>query len=58
LPKQNRDFWKTKLEANKKRDRRIQKQLEQGGWRVIILWQCQQKAALAKLTSAVGGLQH
>jgi len=57
LPKTNRDFWKAKLEANKKRDRRIQKQLEQSGWRVVVVWQCEQKSALSNLASVLGGLR-
>lgn len=55
LPKQNRDFWKRKLDANKKRDRQNQRELKLNGWRVIVLWQCEQKAALPKLARLLAG---
>jgi len=40
LPRTNRRFWKTKIENNKKRDRRIARLLRKQGWHVIIIWQC------------------
>ena len=41
LPKSNLDFWKTKLEANKKRDLHNQRQLISLGWRVLVIWECE-----------------
>ena len=43
LPKSNVDFWAEKLEANRKRDRKNVLQLEELGWKVIIIWECQTK---------------
>lgn len=41
LPKTRLDFWVPKLEGNHRRDLEIQNQLEQGGWLVLTLWECQ-----------------
>ncbi len=42
-PKSRLDFWKPKLELNKKRDQFIRKQLRKEGWQVLVLWECQLK---------------
>lgn len=36
--KKNKDFWVTKLNENRKRDRRINGQLKRDGWRVLRFW--------------------
>ena len=41
LPKSKLDFWKPKLEANRKRDARSQSQLKAMGWRVLVVWECE-----------------
>lgn len=41
LPKSKLEFWKPKLEANKERDLRNQRQLESLGWRVLVIWECE-----------------
>jgi len=41
LPKSNQDFWKTKFEANKKRDREKVTLLGKEGWKVFIIWECE-----------------
>ncbi len=38
-PKTNRAFWDRKGETNMARDRRVNRQLRQQGWRVIRIWQ-------------------
>jgi DNA mismatch endonuclease, patch repair protein len=43
MPKSRLDFWEPKLEANKKRDTRNKRQLVQGGWKVLTIWECQLK---------------
>lgn len=40
LPKSNLEFWKPKLEENKKRDSRNQRKLAKLGWRVLVVWEC------------------
>ena len=39
-PKNNADFWKTKIEANIARDERKKVELEKNGWRVLFVWEC------------------
>lgn len=39
-PASNQDKWKTKFEANAARDERSICSLTEGGWRVIIVWEC------------------
>lgn len=46
MPKTNTDFWRAKLERNKKRDEEVISQLELLGWKVIVIWQCEIKGAL------------
>lgn len=41
LPKSNLDFWFTKLEANRLRDRRQLAALRNLGWRPLVVWECQ-----------------
>lgn len=43
FPKTNKDFWKQKFRKNKVRDRKKQAALEEQGWRVLVLWECQIK---------------
>ncbi|MEW7985372.1 MAG: very short patch repair endonuclease [Candidatus Thiodiazotropha sp.] len=51
IPKSNVDFWKTKIEGNRERDERNWRKLEEQGWRVIVVWECQlsEKGVLDKL---------
>lgn len=39
--KSNQDYWGPKLERTKQRDRRNAAALENAGWRVLTLWECQ-----------------
>jgi len=39
MPRNNRAFWKKKLDSNKARDRRVNRVLRQEGWRVIRIWE-------------------
>jgi DNA mismatch endonuclease, patch repair protein len=41
LPKTRFDFWRNKLEGNRRRDRRIHRRLKAEGWKVLVVWQCQ-----------------
>lgn len=43
VPKTNTDFWVNKIEANKQRDYRKIDELQELGWKVIIVWECQLK---------------
>ncbi len=39
-PKSNREFWRTKILANVKRDRRSVADLHAAGWRLMTVWEC------------------
>lgn len=54
LPKTHRDFWVPKLKGNRARDLRVKRELEDSGWRVIEIWECQSHdQGLADLVSGV-----
>lgn len=40
LPKQNRVFWKAKIEGNRKRDRSVNGRLRSLGWKVVRIKEC------------------
>src|ERR1700682_3257830 len=42
-PSTNVDFWRAKYIDNRARDRRKRKALEQLGWEVLEIWECQVK---------------
>lgn len=41
MPKSNVEFWRTKLENNRKRDIRNIENLRAAKWRVIVVWGCE-----------------
>ncbi|MDP0494923.1 MAG: very short patch repair endonuclease [Verrucomicrobiota bacterium JB024] len=41
MPKSRVEFWRTKLEANRERDLRHQRELAEMGWRVLVVWECE-----------------
>ena len=43
LPEENREFWEEKLLRNRERDAEKQKQLQELGWNVIVIWECELK---------------
>jgi DNA mismatch endonuclease Vsr len=45
VPKRNSEFWISKLHANSVRDKRVVKELEALGFRVLTIWECQVHAA-------------
>ena len=42
-PKDNAEFWREKLIANKARDEREYAELRTLGWNIVIIWECQLK---------------
>jgi DNA mismatch endonuclease (patch repair protein) len=42
-PKSNVEYWTKKLLKNKKRDEESKKSLEELGWKIIIVWECELK---------------
>lgn len=58
MPENHKEFWAEKLLKNKERDEKKKRQLEQMGWNVIVVWECQLKGeeklpALEQLKSDV-----
>jgi DNA mismatch endonuclease (patch repair protein) len=53
-PKTNTAFWEKKFMRNVNRDRGNQQMLEEAGWNVLVIWQCQTKdiVRLEKIISA------
>lgn len=41
VPKTNTEFWLNKIQGNKSRDILTQNRLEEEGWNVITVWECE-----------------
>jgi len=48
LPATRREFWENKLRANRERDASAITALEQGGWRVLVIWECALKGRMKR----------
>jgi DNA mismatch endonuclease (patch repair protein) len=53
MPATRPDFWRAKLEANVERDRRAVESLQALGWRVLCVWECATRDAVARLQVAM-----
>lgn len=40
MPSTRPEFWSAKIERNRKRDEIVQRQLEDSGWRFLVIWEC------------------
>ena len=56
LPRTNTDFWRNKIETNKRRDKRVARSLRSDGWTVVRIKECKVRKA-ATLTRIVTALQ-
>jgi len=50
MPHTNTEFWRKKIETNRKRDERNKEALKKSGWRVMTIWECQLKPAVREQT--------
>ncbi len=50
IPTTNREFWVTKIHRNQERDQENYRVLQENGWHVIIIWECQLKPAVIEHT--------
>jgi len=41
FPQSRLDFWRPKLEANRKRDEDVRRRLQGAGWGVMVIWECE-----------------
>lgn len=58
-PTSRQDFWRKKIEGNRKRDKAAADALQAAGWRMLIVWECatkgcsqQEKEKIAEATEA------
>ena len=45
IPQTNREFWVNKIRRNQQRDQENYSMLQENGWQVIVVWECQLKSA-------------
>jgi len=41
MPKSNQGYWAPKLNRNVERDQRVQRELADAGWDVMVIWECE-----------------
>jgi len=56
LPKRNRAWWRRKIEANRRRDRRDQRRLRRAGWRVMVVREHDEISRTARRLSSFLGV--
>ena len=44
LPTSNAKFWKTKIQNNIERDKKVKAELKKSGWTVLTIWECKLKS--------------
>ena len=44
IPQSNTDFWIRKIQRNQERDQENYRILQENGWQVLVLWECQLKS--------------
>ncbi len=50
IPSTNREFWVSKIRRNQERDRENYRVLQENGWQVIVVWECQLTATKLERT--------
>ena len=56
-PSTNLEFWRVKLAANKRRDRRVMRQLRSLGWRCFQIWQCRLQVDTQRVISRLKSIR-
>ncbi len=51
LPETRKEFWEEKINGNIKRDKRNKSELENKGWKVVTIWQCELKNKKTRKTT-------
>ena len=51
-PKTNAEFWAQKISGNVERDKKTYALLQEQGWRVIVVWECELKSGVREETLA------
>jgi DNA mismatch endonuclease (patch repair protein) len=50
VPKTRTDWWLNKINANRANDEKASQKLQEAGWTILILWECELKADNAERT--------
>ena len=50
IPQTNREFWVAKIRRNQERDQENYRVLQENGWQVIVIWECQLKSTAIERT--------
>ena len=50
IPQSNTEFWVNKIRRNQERDQQNYQILQENGWHVIVIWECQLKPSRIKET--------
>lgn len=45
-PSSNEDYWRAKIQRNIERDEQHTAQLQNDGWKVIVIWECELKKSI------------
>lgn len=53
-PSTRREFWQQKFDGNVRRDARHLSQLEEAGWTVTVVWECELEADAEYVASRIG----
>ena len=57
LPISNIEYWESKILGNQQRDKEVILKLQQQGWRVIIVWECEiQKSQLPRIIDKIDSI--
>jgi DNA mismatch endonuclease, patch repair protein len=56
MPVSNVSFWEKRFATNVARDQRVQAELAERGWSVLVIWECQTRAADQLITIIDGFL--
>ena len=57
-PKSNASFWRTKIDENRERDRKVNDALASAGWVVLRIWEHDIEHELEEVTRTVAELVH
>lgn len=52
-PKSRKEFWETKFNNNVERDRKASGRLQELGWQVIVVWECEVKKQLSAVLGRI-----
>lgn len=58
LPATRTEFWRSKIENNRNRDRRVREELLAADWRVAVVWECALRGAGKDLEGVTSHLAH